>query len=162
MKIRRDEFKSILKECLQEMAADGTLAQLIPQPQYQGIQQIPQTNQMAHMLAQQGKTASDAKMMESIFADTAANAMQSQMNADPMYMAQQQPYYPQMQQPQGMVHVPPAAPLMPMTPVQPQAQQNGLSRWAALALGTPIRNRPGSDTAGGGSFLPGQNIGKFG
>lgn len=153
MKIRRDQFKALIKECLQEIIAEGGInlagSVLVPE----------QVNPYAKALASQTK---NPNMMEKIFTDTAANSLPEHLAGDMQY-----PYNPQLNQaygpPQNMVHVPQLnQQIYPQQyPIQHQNPAASASPWARLAFNSPIRNRPGNDS-GTGNFLPGQNTGKFG
>ncbi len=169
MKIGRNEFKALLKECLQELIQDGALNHMFQTPSMpQG--QVMQQNPMVSLAARQvGKNPHEVQMMETLFADTAANAMQIQASApDPIGMMSNmgygnQGFYPQQQYANGpqYVNVPPIQQIGTM-PQQPQQQSPGVgSNWARLAFNSPIRNRPGGQEGGAG-HLPGQNMGRFG
>lgn len=176
MKIRRDQFKTLIKECLQELIAEGNIS-------LAGSSMIPQQQQNPHVRALAMQTKNPT-MMEKIFADTANNSLPEHLSSDPMnnmsngfqgmmsdmnnnFGAQQgQVFIPQLNQNQQFF------PQQQMQMMMPQQQQqfanntNGstASSWARLAFNSPIRNRPGAEggIAGSGNFLPGQNTGKFG
>ena len=177
MKIRRDQFKTLIKECLQELIAEGNIS-------LAGASMVPQQQQNPHVRALAMQTKNPT-MMEKIFADTANNSLPEHLSSDPTNInGNFQGMMPDMNnnfemQQQGFVHVP----QLNQQQFYPQQQQmmpqqqfannnnNGASAspWARLAFNSPIRNRPGSDSGmssvfGGGSanFLPGQNTGKFG
>jgi len=190
MKIRREDFKALLKECLEELISEGALNHLLPQqmasPQYQQYQQpmsAPVDPRIRALAQQTAKNPKEAVMLEALLSDTAMNTMPAAMASDPMNMMNgdynsqmmmgQQPQYGQ-QQPQ-YVNVPQAQPLLMQQGQggqqygQQQPNNNGgyASNWARLAFNSPIRNRPSQDGGsmfGGGSsgFLPGMGMSRFG
>ena len=178
-KIKRSDFKNIIKECIIEMVKDGSLASAYNQRQEtQLVQQQLATNPMVRIAASQaGKNPNEIKILENILADTAATTMQEQMQNDPFGsmdagvqfpqgIAPQSGYQPQ---PQNLVHVPQAQPFYAQQspqylqqPLPQQQRQAPASTWARLAFNSPIKNRPNADGSSASGALPGQNFGNFG
>jgi hypothetical protein len=148
MKIPRNEFKTVIKECLKELISEGALNNAIAQLiQTQGIPVTgmqgalptdPRIQAVAQSVARNG---GDAKLYEAIFAD-AMGTMAYQNGVDPQLMMQpnnmnnmnmMQPmmsqapmagnYYPQGYQQPMMPQYAQQMPMQqPMMPQQPQQQ----------------------------------------
>lgn len=162
MKITKNEFKSIIKECLQELIAEGALDHMVGGMIAERTQQTMMQDPRIRMAAMQaaGGNPQQANIMEQIFADTAMTSLPQQ--ASNML-------------PNGM-SLPPGmnmgmlgevrAPLPPRDPswtppqqAQPQSQ-GPATNWARLAFNSPISNRPGGPRTSG-DFLPGSKKGSF-
>ena len=172
MKIQRSQLKEIIKECIKELLAEGSLNEMfVPQ----GNQQMLHMNQPKQQLdprvrsvaASVGKTPKERAMFESILSDTLNTAAEQQAGeVDPQYWNQE--YQNQLQQQNnntGMVHVPQINQMygmqqQPQQPQYPAMMQQGYgntgyqqqpmnnmgagysSPWARLAFNSPISNRP--------------------
>jgi len=176
MKITKTEFKSIIKECLQELIAEGALDRMVGgmlmAEQYRAVD--PRVRMAAMQAA--GGNLQQANIMEQVFADTAMTSLPQQMQAANML-------------PNGMA-LPPGMSLtmggggMPRNPMpardpnvasqvlQEQRQQYQqqqqmtpasppMSTWARLAFNSPISNRPGGARGSGPDSLPGSKKGSF-
>lgn len=161
-RINKSELRQLVREVITEMIAEGKLTAA---PQAQTQQQTP------------------GSVMDRIMADTAMNSLPIAMQAEaamgmpqgyggygqqmPGYGYPQQGYGPPAPMPgygypqQG--YGPPQAMhgqgLLP--PPQQSQAADPTKRWASIAFNSPIKNRPGSESAGFGNpegFLPGQSM----
>ena len=178
MKITKTEFKSIIKECLQELVSEGALDHMVARVITERVaMQDPRVRAAAFQAA--GGNLGQANIMEQVFADTMMNTLPQQQHAqnmlgngmalppgmqvgmmgevvysDPQQMMQQQPPQQQQYSVQGR------NPLPPRDPHQTQQPQTA-STWARLAFNSPISNRPGGARGGDPAHLPGSKKGSF-
>ena len=101
MKMPRSEFKSLIKECMKELIAEGALNNVVidaikgisyqtpPQQHNMLVSQNPINPTISALANSVAKNPMEAKLYENIFADSAQTAMM-QNNADPNLIAQQQ------------------------------------------------------------------------
>lgn len=169
MKIKREEFKSLLKEVLEEMFQEGSLNEMfVKMAPQQGMMHATQQTQnhqqyvdpkIRALAAQAAKNPNEAMMLERLLADTAATTYQAQAYSDPDSAMSDAPvpHYgyqpPQYGYPQQHMQLPPVQPLFPQQPQygapQQQPTNNGgyATNWARLAFNSPIRNRPSSENS---------------
>lgn len=175
MKIQKNEFKAIIKECLKELINEGALNPILSGllseqssgDVFKDQQQIPVNNQLIKAVAMQtaGGNPKQAEIMEQIFADTAVNSLPYHMrnempgsgaNIASLSEGMVTPSYSQ------NTFTPPRNPLPPRELTQ-QQPVTAASRWANLAFNSPISNRPSSHGVGPGAsgFMPGAKKGSF-
>jgi hypothetical protein len=184
MKMKREEFKSLLKECLSELILEGGLndvlielmnqsAQSPQQHQHPAMQTRRQTDpRIKALAATNARNQQEAALLELAFSDS-AQRVPVHMSADPeaafngygggyndynqtMNLPPAQPLFPTNQQNQGY---------QTMHPQQGANNGGYVTNWARLAFSTPIKNRPDSNSGGFGStvgYLPGFSNGRLG
>lgn len=187
LKISRSEFKSVVKESLRELIAEGAFnsmfTSLVLESQQQMVMQpaVDPRIQAAAIAAARGNPKQTSVMNE-IFMDTMMRTIPEReaqenniaegvsLNQFPMFqqaMQQQPPQQVPMLPPQAFLQ--PQQQAMPRNPLPPRdpnfqppmpagmLNEGAASPWARLAFNKPITNRPPGGFAPGGGALPGMN-----
>jgi hypothetical protein len=174
MKIPRNEFKNVIKECLKELIAEGALNNVIAEMvNTQGIPLNMQSNNVGYrqnpMTADPRVQAAakllskggDTKLAESIFADSLQTVAEQNAMFDPNAHQMQDIYNQGMMGMNGQ-QVMPQQGYYQNNYQQPQQQPGmlngngnqpnnaGMNVWAKLAFNSPIKNRPPMSTGGAG------------